>query len=71
LALAIFTIRGSATSAVVISAACIVICVATLWIYSRSPLQYRSFRFIRHRYTVVNALGVVPNLAAARMPLAR
>lgn len=69
LATAIFALSDNDLSAVILSTAAILICVATLWIYSQSPIRYRSFRIVGHRYTVVSALGIVLNLAAAAMLL--
>jgi hypothetical protein len=70
LATAIFALNDNGLAAVILSAATILICVATLWIYSQSPIRYRSFRIIGHRYTVVSAFGIVLNLTAAAMLLA-
>jgi hypothetical protein len=65
LAAAIFALQSNDLSAVVLSFAAVGICAAVLWIYSRSPVQYRSMRFVWHRYTLVASLGVVLNVAAA------
>jgi hypothetical protein len=65
LAAAVFAFHDSTISSIVLAFAAIVICVAALWIYSRSPLEYRSLRFIGNRYTVVAALGIVLNGTAA------
>lgn len=71
LAAAVFALHDSDLSGVVLAFAAIVICAAVLWIYSRSPLQYRSLRFVGNRYTLVPALGVVLNAAAAVLLLTR
>jgi hypothetical protein len=67
LATALFALSNKNLSAIVLSAAVILICVATLWIYSQSPLRYRSLRLLGHRYTAVSAFGIVLNLGVAVM----
>jgi hypothetical protein len=71
LAGAIFALQSNDWSAVVLSFASIGICAAVLWIYSRSPVEYQSMRFVGHRYTLVAGLGVVLNVAAAIVLLVR
>jgi hypothetical protein len=71
LAAAVFALRDSSISSVVLAFAAICVSGAALWIYSRSPLEYRSLRFLGNRYTVVSALGVILNAAAAVLILLR
>lgn len=71
LAAAVFAIQSQDIPAVVLAFASVVICVATLWIYSTSPLKYRSYKFVKGKYTIVAVVGVALNAAAAGFVLSR
>jgi len=68
---AIFAFRINDSSAVILIFAALAVCVATLWIYNRSPLDYRSMRIIGHRYTLVAGLGMFANAVTAILVLVR
>src|SRR6516164_7597444 len=63
LAAAVFTLQSQDVPAIVLAFASVVICAATLWIYSVSPLQYRARKL--WKYTIVAVAGVILNAAAA------
>jgi len=65
LAGAVFAFNDNGISGVILAFATVIICAATLWIYTRSPVEYRARRVIWHKYTVVSALGIVLNLLVA------
>lgn len=71
LAAVLFALRNSVAAAIIFSLSTLGICAATLWIYSQSPLEYRSLGFVRHRYTLVTASGVILNFGAAILLLLR
>ena len=71
LAAVLFAFRNSFASAVILALSALGICVATLWIYFRSPLEYRSIGFLGHRYTLVTASGVILNTGAAILLILR
>jgi hypothetical protein len=62
---AVFALRNKSAAAIVLSFSVVGICAATLWIYSCTPLEYRSKRLIGRRYTVVALAGVILNIASA------
>lgn len=71
LAAVLFSFRDSAATAVILSLSVVGICAAALWIYTRSPLAYRSLGVVGGRYTPVTAAGLVLNLGAAILLVAR
>jgi hypothetical protein len=65
LAGAVFAFNDNGVSGIILAFATVIICAATLWIYTRSPVEYRAVRMIWHKYTVVSTLGIVLNLLVA------
>jgi hypothetical protein len=65
LAGAVFAFNENGISGVILAFATVIICAATLWIYTRSPVEYRARRVIWHKYTTVSALGIILNLLVA------
>lgn len=65
----IFALADQDAAAAILAFATVLICAATLWIYTRSPVEYRSLRLIGHRYTVVSVLGVILNAVTAMLIL--
>jgi hypothetical protein len=65
LAAAVFALQNTAISSIVLAFSAVGVSAAALWIYSRSPLEYRSLRFVKNRYTLVSLLGIVLNMGAA------
>jgi len=68
---AVFAMHDNDLAGAILAFSTVGICAAALWIYSRSPLEYRSLRFIGSRYTLVSALGVILNLTGAGLILLR
>lgn len=65
LAAAVFAIRDSAISSIVLAFASIAISICAVWIYSISPMEYRTFRIPKTGHTLVAVLGIVLNTTAA------
>jgi hypothetical protein len=65
LAGAVFALNDNNIVGVVLAFATVMICVATLWIYMRSPIEYQARRFAWRRYTSVSALGLALNIAVS------
>lgn len=62
---AVFALQNNNTAAIVLSFSVVVICTATLWIYSCSPVEYRSMRLLGYRYTIIALVSIVLNGVSA------
>jgi hypothetical protein len=69
LAGAVFSIHNNSIAGVILTFGTLVICTLTLWMYTRSPIEYQARRFIWHKYTLLSILGLVLNLAVAAILL--
>jgi hypothetical protein len=69
LAGAILALTNGDIVSVILSFSVLLVAAAALWIYTRSPVQYRSFRLIKHRYTIVSILGIALNAGTAALLL--
>jgi hypothetical protein len=65
LATAVFAIRDSAVASIVLAFSSIGISIFALWMYSKSPVEYRSLRIPTTKHTIVAVLGIVLNISAA------
>lgn len=70
LAGAVFSLHDNSIAGIIVAFAAVIVCVATLWMYTRSPIEYQARRFIWHTYSLVSVVGIILNLLVGIILLA-